>query len=1543
MKPRLFLVLTVMAVTVLTALAATASVPETQSGVVTVDFTQESVQKSARRTNALVSQVQFSSRGLGLARANQTTVIQSQSLAVPFERAAPFLTFTLEVLVERGEMENLSLAFRSSEDGINFGAWQALPEDDDAERERYQPTNRIFTGLRLLPKTTKAVQYRLEMQGTSNYRQPSVRYCKLHFFSPGETPAEELAAVKHASQDLSALTEFVGSQKVLLPEAHTLKLPKAADANTHTGSGGQNVTIASQEDGKPVRESGVQDLPRPAFVTRTGWGCATGQTAGAKQSQLVSTTVTHLIIHHSYIPGNDVTDFPAAIRSMWNYHVNTQGWSDVGYNWFIDRNGVLYQGRAWIGTNENVQGSHFCGKNGNTMGVCVIGDYTSVAPSAAAVTKLVEILAYRASTRDIDPLASRLHSNSGQTFNTIVGHRILSCSTCPGDAFVPLIPGIRTRVQTALRGTPAPSLSVSSSSVNAGSTDAGTTRTAAYTVSFANLTAPVSLSVGGSNASLFSISTDGTNFGSTASIAQTATSPVMVTVRYAPTAAGSHSASVAHASGSGTATVSANVTLSGTATTPAQPGSITPSVSTLVLGSVETGQTQTATYTVSYANLTAPITFALSGANANQFSLSTNGTTFAASGSLAANRVNIATSAWYVVGTQGRFIGTALPNAVISATVDGFAIASNVTAGADGRFSFTYTFGSAGAARQFVVTATSNGTTGSAARSVEVRASGSAAAADPTVYPASVNPATITVRYAPTATGSHAATLTQSSASAGSPSASVSVSGTGTSAVPPPSLSTSVLSVNAGSTLTGTTRTAAYTVSFANLTAPVSLSVGGSNASLFSISTDGTNFGSTASIAQTATSPVTVTVRYAPTAAGSHSASVAHASGSGTATVSANVTLSGTATTPPPAPTASGPKRELRAVWIATVSNIDWPLSSGDAPSKQRQDLITMLDSHKASGINAVVLQVRPSADALYARGRREPWSVALTGTAGQDPGWDPLQFALDEAHKRGMELHAWFNPFRSVSSSSTPVASTHISQTQPSWHLTYANPFKLLNPGLSQVRQYVASVVMDVVRNYDIDGVHFDDYFYPYSGTTTEDQATFSANSRGFTNIADWRRDNVNIFVKQVRDSIQATKPHVKFGISPFGIWKSGTPAGISGLSAYDVIYCDATAWLQAGTVDYVTPQLYWRFGGAQDYAALLNWWVSQANGRHIYTGNGVYRVNETGWTAAEIPNQLRFNRTNGTPQASGAFLFSSKDVTSNQKGIRDSLRTNLWRTIALPPAMAWKDATPPNPPTALSATPSASAVTLSWSRGAAASDGDVAKYHLVYRFMTGRDAVNSNSHQFIIGMTDQTQFVDNTTQAGATYTYLVTALDKLWNESNPNPRVDNVGLSGGATLLAARGLFPKVHEEQLFDDASIPSAALLAADSLGTVMAAALPHTASTGAPTAAGAEGQELPAFAESIAFDAKGASVKARSGVVVYPNPAQELLNVQAFYDEATDVQLVVRSVLGQEMFSTRERVQGSVQLTLTLTTLPAGAYMLEMRGGTRVNVTQFIKR
>lgn len=485
----------------------------------------------------------------------------------------------------------------------------------------------------------------------------------------------------------------------------------------------------------------------------------------------------------------------------------------------------------------------------------------------------------------------------------------------------------------------------------------------------------------------------------------------------------------------------------------------------------------------------------------------------------------------------------------------------------------------------------------------------------------------------------------------------------------------------------------------------------------------------------------------------------------------------------PPAIDDRLPKREFRGVWIATVVNIDWPSAAGIGAEQQKRELIEILDNHQRAGINAIILQVRPTADAFYAKSR-EPWSRFLSGKPGQAPSpfYDPLEFAIEEAHKRGMELHAWFNPYRATFDLvSANTAADHITRRKPEWFFTYGGK-KLFNPGIPEVRAYIISVIMDVVRNYDVDGIHLDDYFYPYPTGNAQipDTETFRRYPNGMHNIADWRRNNVNLLVGPLSDSIHAAKKYVKFGISPFGIWdnKKDHPRGsqTSGLSGYRQLYADALTWLEEGWVDYINPQLYFPFGHRlAPYELLVDWWAQHANGRHFYVGHAAYRASENGagWQSrSQLPNQVRYARKN--PAIQGSVYYSSKHLTNNIVGLRDSLQYNLYRYKALPPQMPWLDSIAPEAPTALEARAMANqaAVILHWQPPKAAADGEQAYGYVIYRFNQGETPDLSNPRNILHISYDSTQlsYADNLIRNGAQYTYVVTAIDRLKNESLPS-----------------------------------------------------------------------------------------------------------------------------------------------------------------------------
>ncbi|MBI1291286.1 family 10 glycosylhydrolase [bacterium] len=407
-------------------------------------------------------------------------------------------------------------------------------------------------------------------------------------------------------------------------------------------------------------------------------------------------------------------------------------------------------------------------------------------------------------------------------------------------------------------------------------------------------------------------------------------------------------------------------------------------------------------------------------------------------------------------------------------------------------------------------------------------------------------------------------------------------------------------------------------------------------------------------------------------------------------------TTSAVAQTPPPPPQ---PMREFRAAWIATVSNIDWPSNRTRTTAQAQAELIAQFDVAAQLKLNAIIFQVRPACDALYPSDI-EPWSYWLTNREGRAPSpvWDPLQFAIDQAHARGMELHAWMNPYRARTSTVYTLATNHIANRRPDLIESY-NGFLWLNPGEPDVLDYSLSVVMDVVNRYDIDGLHFDDYFYPYSdGTSFPDADTYATyqGGGGTLSLANWRRDNVNRFVQRTYTSIKEAKPTVKFGISPFGIWRPGNPSGIVGMDAYNSIYCDARLWIRNGWVDYLSPQLYWEIDPPQQsYTALLDWWIGNSyQGRPIWPGMGLYKITNNSWPSNEIVRQVTEARNR--PGSRGTIAYNFSALQDNIGGVRTDLQTNAFQLPALVPAATWLDSTPPSAPTVtVSRT---NGVTLNW-----------------------------------------------------------------------------------------------------------------------------------------------------------------------------------------------------------------------------------------------------
>ena len=420
---------------------------------------------------------------------------------------------------------------------------------------------------------------------------------------------------------------------------------------------------------------------------------------------------------------------------------------------------------------------------------------------------------------------------------------------------------------------------------------------------------------------------------------------------------------------------------------------------------------------------------------------------------------------------------------------------------------------------------------------------------------------------------------------------------------------------------------------------------------------------------------------------------------------SAVVTVTSGAQTPvvdAPAPVSVPPmSREFRGVWVAAVGNIDWPSRKGLPPALQKAELIAILDRAAALHLNAVILQVRPAGDALYAS-KLEPWSEFLSGTQGQPPipFWDPLAFAVKEAHARGLELHAWFNPYRAKDPTAKgPLAKTHIARQRPELVKRYGTHL-WMDPGERAVRAHTLRVVLDVVKRYDVDGVHLDDYFYPYKekrangSTEFPDDRSWKRYRRNKGTLArdDWRRQNVDLLVEALHNGIAKSKPWVKFGISPFGIWRPGFPETVKGFDSYAELYADSRKWLHDGWVDYLVPQLYWAIDKpGQRFPELLKWWVEQnPEGRHVWAGNYTSRiVARTGccvaasaWRTPEIVAQVESTRVQSG--ATGNVHFSMKAFLDDVDSVGTTLARGPYAERALVPASPWLDARAPAVPAA-------------------------------------------------------------------------------------------------------------------------------------------------------------------------------------------------------------------------------------------------------------------
>ncbi|MEV0459325.1 glycoside hydrolase family 10 protein [Catellatospora methionotrophica] len=472
-------------------------------------------------------------------------------------------------------------------------------------------------------------------------------------------------------------------------------------------------------------------------------------------------------------------------------------------------------------------------------------------------------------------------------------------------------------------------------------------------------------------------------------------------------------------------------------------------------------------------------------------------------------------------------------------------------------------------------------------------------------------------------------------------------------------------------------------------------------------------------------------------------------------------------------PLGEAPKRALRGLWIASVVNINWPSATGLTPAQQQAELRSLFDRAAGLRFNAVFLQVRPTADAFWPS-PFEPWSQYLTGAQGVSPGYDPLGFAVSEAHARNLELHAWFNPFRvSMQADVNQLVASHPGRRHPNWVETYDGRL-YYNPGVPAARQHSADAIMDAVTRYDLDGVHFDDYFYPYpaAGQTFDDAAEFAAYGSGST-LGDWRRGNVDAFVQTLATRIKQAKPHVRFGISPFGIWRNQAtdPLGsaTNGLQSYDAIYADTRKWVKQEWIDYVAPQLYWTIGfPAAPYDALVPWWAQTVAGTRVqlYIGQAAYRIGgdtDPNWgDAAEMPDHLLLNRQH--PEVAGDIYYSIEELLANPLGFADRLREDFHAHPALVPVSPMVPGTAPAAPGAVTASRVSGGVRLTWSAGGGAAPA----YYAVYR-ADGAGCGVEAGRNLLATVRGGTTYTDPTPPPVGQVTYYVTALNRTHHESTP------------------------------------------------------------------------------------------------------------------------------------------------------------------------------
>ena len=465
------------------------------------------------------------------------------------------------------------------------------------------------------------------------------------------------------------------------------------------------------------------------------------------------------------------------------------------------------------------------------------------------------------------------------------------------------------------------------------------------------------------------------------------------------------------------------------------------------------------------------------------------------------------------------------------------------------------------------------------------------------------------------------------------------------------------------------------------------------------------------------------------------------------------------------------PKREFRAAWIQSVNG----QFRGMPTEKLKQNLIGQLNSLQKAGINAIIFQVRPEADALYAS-RLEPWSRFLTGVQGKapEPYWDPMQFMIDECHKRGMEFHAWINPYRTKTTLKSELAPNHVYNIHPEWFVTYGDQL-YFDPALPESRRHICMVVSDIVSRYDVDAIHMDDYFYPYpiKGKDFPDDASFARFGGGFSNKGDWRRSNVNVLIKKLHETIREIKPWVKFGVSPFGIYRneSSDPLGskTKGLQNYDDLYADVLLWAREGWIDYNIPQIYWHIGHpVADYETLVKWWARNTENRPLFIGqsvmNTVQNADPKNPSINQLPRKMALQRAYQT--IGGSCQWPASAVVENAGKYRDALIAEYHKYPALPPVFDFMDNEAPAKVRKMKPVWTEDGYILFWTAPKYKEEMNRAVQYVVYRF-NDKEKVNIDDPSHIVAITRDNFYKLPYEDGKTNYRYVVKALDRLHNES--------------------------------------------------------------------------------------------------------------------------------------------------------------------------------